>query len=186
VGATGKALAGVAAMAIAGCGGGSGGPGHGVGARQGRPQRGVGEQLPPHYRLAVRLPTVVSHELGSIGYRCAGPRYGLAIGGPVAATEFARFRDSNGGVRLAGNVNHAARGPMLRVRRQSLEIVVAVEPGTAVVDVEVEFPRAPCEVQRMRVRIASNQNVQPGSPAERRVDRLGQLALRPHQSIDSH
>jgi hypothetical protein len=182
----GKVLVGVSGIAVAGCGGGDGGSSHGGGTHLRGPERVFGAQLPPGYHVAVRLPTAVSHELGTIGYRCDGTRRGLAIGGPVEATEFARFRDASGRVRLAGNVNHSARGPMLRSLRQSLQLVMAVEPGTAVVDLDVAFPRAPCEVQQMRVRVDSNQNAPPGSPREVRVDRLGRLALKPHRNIDSN
>jgi|SRR5919201_1919698 hypothetical protein len=175
----------IGAVAVTGCGGGTS-SNNGGGPHLRGPERTFGAKLPPHYRVAVRLPTVVSHELGTIGYRCAGPRRGLAIGGPVEATEFARFRDASGRVRLAGNVNHSARGPMLRSLRQSLQLVMAVEPGTAVVDLDVAFARAPCEVQQMRVRVDSNQNAPPGSRREVRVDRLGRLALKPHRNIDSN
>jgi hypothetical protein len=102
------------------------------------------------------------------------------------ATEFIRFFDNSGRVRLAGDLNRGfARGPLLPSLRQSVQIVLAVEPGTAVVDLDVAFPRAPCEVQQMRVRIESDQNTSPGSPRERRVGRLGRLALKPHQNIGS-
>jgi hypothetical protein len=176
-----------AAAAIVGCGGGSGGDGSPAGtSRPAPPPAGPGAApLPPGYQLAADLPTAVSHRLGRIGYRCDGPRRQLAVASS-GATEFVRFFDGRGRVRLAGDLNAGvARGPSLRTLRQSVQIILAVEPGTAVVDVRLGLARAPCEVETLRVRVDSTQNIAPRSRRARRLDQLRGLALRPHRDIGS-
>jgi hypothetical protein len=173
----------IAAATIAGCGDGSAGPRRSA-SQPASPRDGVAPAaLPPGYQLAAELPTVVSHRLGAVGYRCEGPGRQLAVAG-AGATEFIRFRDGSGRVRLAGDLNSGvARGRMLRSLRQSVQIILAVEPGTAVVEVHLDLARAPCEVTRMRLRVDSSWNLRPASAHARRLQRLGQLALKPHPVI---
>ena len=135
------------------------------------------------FKPAADLPTVVSHRLGRVGYRCNGPRRQLAVSSS-GATEFIRFFDGRGRVRLAGDLDaRVAHGPSLRTLRQSVQVILAVESGTAVVDVRVELARAPCEVSRMRVNVDSSSNLRPGSLRARRLDRLARLALAPHRKL---
>jgi hypothetical protein len=179
-------LAAAAVVALAGCGGGSSTNGSKA-TSEPPPPSGASSPagLPRGYQLAADLPTVVSHRLGRIGYRCDGSRRQLAVTSS-GATEFIRFLDDTGRVRLAGDLNRGvARGPLLRSLRQSVEIVLAVEPGTAVVEVRLDLARAPCEVSRMRIKVDSSSNLRPRTPHARRLDRLAQLALRPHRDIGS-
>ena len=179
-------LVAAAVAAVAGCGGGSStsrGSGSTTGSGPASPPVAAPADLPAGFKLAADLPTVVSHRLGRVGYRCNGPRRQLAVSSS-GATEFIRFFDGRGHVRLAGDLDaRVAHGPSLRTLRQSVQVILAVESGTAVVDVRVELARAPCEVSRMRVNVDSSSNLRPGSLRARRLDRLARLALAPHRKL---